>query len=571
MLKNLPKSTEALLNWNWAEIEPHYRDLQARPLSAASVDAWLKDWSNLLSCVDELFTRLYIATTQYTTDAEIERKFNAYIETIQPQARAADQALKEKLLGSQLEPKGFETVMRKLRADAALYRAENLPLLAEEQKLSGEYNKVIGAQTVQWEGEERTLGQMYPLLLEKERTTREKAWKLSWGRRLQDRETINELWEKFMPLRLKIAANAGFADYRAYVWQQKYRFDYTPEDCKAFHRAIEQVVVPAQKRVLERRRRLLGVDSIRPWDQAVSLYGDKPLRPYQTIDELKNRTKTVFAQVDPQFGQYFQTMIDEGLLDLEARKNKAPGAYSLGYAAIRRPFIFMSNTGTPNDVGTLLHEGGHAFHEFERAKIEYFQQRSENYLPAEFAEVASMGMELLGAAYLTKDKGGFYTEAEAARVRIENLEGIITFWPYMALVDAFQHWVYENSTESVNALKCEAQWAELWERFMGGIDYSGLEDAKRIVWHRQLHIHTLPFYYVEYGLAQLGAVQVWANSLKNQKAAVAAYLKALALGSTVSLPELFTAAGAKFAFDAAPLARAVDLIEKTITELETYI
>jgi oligoendopeptidase F len=260
-------------------------------------------------------------------------------------------------------------------------------------------------------------------------------------------------------------------------------------------------------------------------------------------------------------------MIDEGLLDIENRKNKASGAYSLGLHAVHRPFIFMSNTNTPLDVQTILHEGGHAFHEFERAHVNFYQ-RGEIYLPAEFAEVASIGMELLASPYKTKEYGGFYTDSEAARAMIELLEGIISFWPYMALVDAFQHWIYENPAESSVALNCEEKWGELWDRFMVGIDYSGLEVHKKTYWHRQGHIFESPFYYVEYGLAQLGAVQVWANARQDQKKAVADYRKALSLGATVPLPELFAAAGAKFAFDAETLKQAVDLMEEAIGEME---
>jgi oligoendopeptidase F len=258
------------------------------------------------------------------------------------------------------------------------------------------------------------------------------------------------------------------------------------------------------------------------------------------------------------------------LLDIESRKNKAPGAYSLGLHVAHRPFVFMSHTNTPMDVLTILHEGGHAFHEFERAHV-HFYQRGEYYLPAEFAEVASMSMELLASPYVTQQCGGFYTESEAARTMIENLEGIIRFWPYMSLVDSFQHWIYENPKEGSDASQSEQKWAELWDRYMIGIDYSGLEDAKKTYWHRQGHIFISPLYYIEYGLAQLGAVQVWANARKDQKKAVADYRRALSLGATVPLPQLYAAAGAKLAFDAETLQDAVDLMEHVIGEMEAKL
>jgi oligoendopeptidase F len=457
-----------------------------------------------------------------------------------------------------------------MQAETEIFNEENLPLLAEEQILITEYRKIRGSMTVMWEGEERTFYEMIVLLYETDRSTRQRVWEAAQARLLQERQSFNDLWEKLMLVRLKIAENAGTADYRAYMWKQKFRFDYSPEDCKSFHAAIEQAVVPAAKRVYERREQRLGIDSVRPWDVHVDPHGDTPIKTSQSDEEFLAKSLSVFQHVDPVLGGYFQTMIDERLLDIESRKNKASGAYSLGLHAVHRPFIFMSNTNTPGDVQTILHEGGHAFHEFERAHV-HFYQRGELYLPAEFAEVASMGMELLASPYKTREYGSFYTDREAARAMIELLEGIITFWPYMALVDAFQHWIYENPAEGSVASNCEEKWAELWDRFMIGIDYSGLEDAKMTYWHRQSHIFGSPFYYVEYGLAQLGAVQVWANARQDQEKAVADYRKALSLGATVPLPQLFTAAGAKFAFDAEILKQAVDLMEAVIGEMEAKL
>jgi oligoendopeptidase F len=485
-------------------------------------------------------------------------------------AKTAEQKLKDKLLKSGLSPKGFETALRMMQAEAEIFSEANLPLLAEEQKLGTEYNKLVGSISINWEGEERTLAQMFPLFYETDRAVRQRAWEAIWAQRSRVRQNLNELWEKLVPLRLQIAKNAGMPDFRAYAWKQKFRFDYSPEDCKSFHAAIEEAVVPAARRIHEKRRQRLGVDSLRTWDTSVDPFGGAPIRPYETLDEFKSKLRAIFEQVDPAFGEYFQIMRDEDLLDLESRKNKAPGGYSLGLHVAHRPFVFMSNSNTPWDVQTMLHEGGHAFHEFERAHV-HFYQRGEIYLPAEFAEVASMGMELLASPYKTKECGGFYTESEAARTMIELLEGFITFWPYMALVDAFQHWIYENPTEASDASTCERKWGELWDRFMIGIDYSGLEDAKQTYWHMQGHIFNSPFYYVEYGIALLGAVQVWANARRDQTKAVADYRKALALGATVPLPKLFEAAGAKFAFDSKTLKEAVDLIEEVIGEMEAKL
>ena len=569
-LPPLPTDAKSILALTWSDYEPYYKELEARPLHEGDIQAWLDDWSRLAATVDEHYWRLYIGTTLNTADKEVEQQFNQFIEEIQPAAKTAEQALKNKLLASGLSPQNFEIALRRIQAEAEIFQEENLPLLAEEQKLVTDYNKLIGSLSVMWDGEERTFTQMWGLLYETDRSLRQRAWELREACILKERQHINELWEKFMAVRLKIAENAGVPDYRAYVWKQRFRFDYSPEDCKSFHTAIEEVVVPAAQRAYERRRQRLGIDSVRPWDTYVDPLGDTPIRPYETMEEFKSKSQAIFGQVDPKFGEYFQIMIDENLLDLESRKNKAPGGYSLGLHVAHRPFIFMNNIQTSLDVQTILHEGGHAFHEFERAHV-HFYQRGEIYLPAEFGEVASMGMELIASPYTTKEHGGFYSESEAARAMIDVLEGFITFWPYMALVDAFQHWAYENPAEGSNATTCEDTWGALWDRFMVGIDYSGWEDQKKTYWHRQLHPFDAPFYYVEYGLALLGAIQVWANARKDQKKAVADYRKALALGATLPLPELFAAAGAKFAFDAITLKKAVDLMEEVISEEEAKL
>jgi oligoendopeptidase F len=392
---------------------------------------------------------------------------------------------------------------------------------------------------------------------------------------LADRKAINDLWQKFMGLRARIAKNNDMPSFREYCWQQKLRFDYTPDDCKSFAAAILEVVVPASTRIYDKRKREQGLDTLRPWDlvegwwgRPTSPAGVPQLKPYASIDELKRGASAIFHKVDPTLGGYFDTLLKEGLTDLENRKNKAPGAYCTSYTSIRKPFVFANAVGVHDDVMTTLHESGHAFHVFETTKIPYFQQLA---VPMEFAEVASMGMELLASPFLTKKDGGFYSDAEAARARIEHIESQVLFWPYMAVVDSFQQWAYENPTRGADPAACDEKWAELWDRFIPGVDWSGLEDAKATGWHRKPHIHQVPFYYVEYGLAQLGAVQIFGNALKNHEKAVADYRKALSLGGMVTLPQLFDTAGAKFAFDTSILKTAVGLMEKVIGELETKV
>lgn len=567
MFETIASDPKQITGWGWAEFEPYFKDLSQRILSQDTVKEFLDDWSQIRDRAMELEARLSVAVSVDTSDEVAEQRYKNFYETIFPRLMEAEQALKEKLLASNLQPQGYEIPLRNMRAEAELFRPENLPLIAQETNLQTEYDKIMSRQTVQWEGEERTISQMGPVMQDSFRATRERAWRLVAERQLADRNAINEVWAKLVTVRLKKAANADMPDYRAYRWKELLRFDYTPEDARSFHSAIEEVVVPAAKRIYERRRERLGVETLRPWDLTVDAFGQPPLRPFTAVDELTGGVSRIFHRVDPTLGKYFDTMQRDELLDLGNRKNKAPGGYCTGFPVIKRPFIFMNAVGLHDDVQTLLHEGGHAFHVFESASLPNHLQN----VPIEFAEVASMGMELLAAPYLMEERGGFYTLAESARARIEHLEGGILFWPYMAVVDAFQHWVYENPEKATNPAECDAAWSAQWKRFMVGVDWTGLEAEMATGWHRKLHIHTYPFYYIEYGLAQLGAVQVWANALKDQAGAVSRYRKALALGGSTTLPDLFTAAGARFGFNASLLRQAVSLMENTIWDLESRL
>jgi oligoendopeptidase F len=561
MFHALPKTSSEALSWNWTQFEPYYIDLKNRPLSEQTIATWLDDWTALANCLTEISSRLYVDAGANTADAAAEQRYLDFLEQVFPQILSAEQTLKEKLLQSGLTPAGFEVPIRNLRAQAALFRTQNLPLFNEEARLCNDYNKIMGAQTVSWQGEETTIAQLRPVYQQSDRALREQAWRMVAERQLADRPALNELWQKLLPLRIQIAHHADQPDYRAYCWQQKARFDYTPADCYNFHRAIENAVLPTVRRILERRRIRLGVDSLRPWDLDVDPFNRPALHPFDSIDELKQHGAAIFHHVDPQLGHYFDILVSENLLDLENRKNKAPGAYCTEYPLSQRPFVFMNAVGIHDDVQTLLHETGHAFHVFEANNLRYHQQKE---VPMEFAEVASMGMELLAAPYLSE----FYSPADVARARVQHLEQNLLFWPYMAVVDAFQHWVYGNPDAAAQPENCDAVWDELWQRFMVGVDWSGLDDVRRTGWQRKLHIFTVPFYYIEYGLAQLGAVQVWSNALRNQVRAVAAYRRALSLGGSVPLPILYQTAGARLAFDVATLQEAVDLMEKTINELD---
>lgn len=565
VILSLPNSIQAFMELDWSQIEPFYQALIDEPLTPASLDDWMAAWSRLSELVDEYYSRLYVATTLDTGKEEVQKQYANYLDNIFPPFQVANQKLKEKLLASGLEPEGFSLQLRDMRMEAALYRDENLTLLSEELKFNAEYDQIVGAQSVEWEGQEITLPQLRVFQQDLERDVRERAWRLYSQRQLADRQAINALWQKLMAVRGQIAANAGFDSFRDFRWRQLLRHDYTPEDCKNFSLAIEEVVVPVAERFYDRQRRQLGLNTLRPWDLDVETSGQPPLRPFEKVADLEGKTALIFKKVDPKLGEYFETLRREGLLDLENRKGKAPGAYSILFASARRPFVFVNAVGTHADVQTLLHEGGHAFHEFEKAYLPYYQQL---LIPNEFAEVASMGMELLAFPYMVEAEGGFYSERDSARARLQYLKTIIYFWPYMAVVDSFQHWVYENHQTASDPVNCDAKWAELWARFMRGVDWSGLDQEAMTGWHNKPHIHQLPFYYVEYGIAMLGAVQVWRNAGKDQHAAVQAYRKALSLGSTVTLPELFKTAGAKFALDADTLRAAVGYMEEMMESLE---
>ena len=567
MISWKPDKIEDFLNWEWSQIEPIFQALQQMHLDASNIESWLEEWSQLSKLLDESLWRLYDATAIDTGDELAEKKFSDFLDEIRPKGKSAEQKLKEKFLASGLEPDGYQVVLRDLKAQAEIFRQENQQLISEEKKLVVEFDKIIGSQIVTWDGKQTPLPQIQPVFEEQDRARRERAWRLVASRQLDDRQALNQLWLKFLELRQSIAVNSGLQSYRAYRWRELLRFDYSPEDCYKFHQAIEKIVVPKAVEFYEKRRQRLGLPRLRPWDLAVDTYQNGALKPFQTTRELMEKAENIFSKVDTQFGKYFSQMQGEGLLDLENRANKGPGGYCSYYRFSQEPFIFMNAVGVHDDVQTLLHEGGHAFQLFECGHRPYLFLE----IPSEFAEVASMAMELLASPYLEEERGGYYSPGEAARARIQYLESMVLFWPYMAVVDAFQHWVYENQQEALDPDNCDACWAGLWSRFMPGVDWSGLSQEMMTGWQRKPHIFDEPFYYIEYGLAQLGAIQVWRNSMDDRAGAVEAYRKALSLGTSVTVPGLYSAAGARFDFDEQTLQEAVDTISRSISEQEKLI
>ncbi len=549
----------------WDSMQPHVDHLLNTPLSYENVGGWLQQWSDFTAVLHETDAQIYRDVTENTTDKDAEARFELFVDQILPQAKRAEQALKQKILelGETLPIDNTTQMMKRFQAEAAIFRDENVPLLSELIKLANEYDKIIGAMAIEWEGESITMPQANQKLQDPNRDTRERAWRLIMARYAQDRETLDELYIKMLRLRRQVARNAGFESFRAYQWQALNRFDYTPEDCFTFHDAIEHEVVPLANKYYAELQKSLNLDTLCPWDTKVDPFGE-PLKPFSDAAELEEVSQHIFQKVDPVLAQHFAVM-RESHLDLASRANKAPGGYCNSFPASKKPYIFMNAVGTHDDVITLLHEGGHAFHFMEST----VQPLVWNYNgPMEFCEVASMAMELLSAPYLTKEQGGFYNESDMRRAYTQKLlDTPIFFLPYMAVVDAFQHWVYAEAPEEVTAADLDAKWSELWDRFMGGIDYSGLQNEKESGWHRKLHIFTVPFYYIEYGLAQIGALQVWRNAMKDQAKAVADYRTALALGDTRPLPELFSAAGATFAFDRKVVGELMSLVNQQLEQL----
>ena len=531
---------------DWSTVQPHVDTLLAADLTPANADAWLQGWSDLAAVLQESQVKIQRALSENTADEEADRQFNVLIEQIIPRSRLADQKLRDRLLSLNGFTPSSETVelVRRFRAAAAIFRPQNVPLVSQLMKLENRYDKITGGLSIDWDGAVETIPQANARLLNPDRGVRERAWRLIMAAYAGQRAELNALFLEMLPLRRQIARNAGLSDYRAFKWQELNRFDYTPADCFTFHDAIEHEVAPLARQLYTEQAAALGVAPLRPWDVEVNPYG-APLAPFTDVADLEEGASRIFQRVDPALATHFTTMRD-GLLDLASRPNKAPGGYCEGLPVSGKPYIFMNAAGIHDDVQTLLHEGGHAFHFMESRRHPLVWNHNG---PMEFCEVASMGMELLSAPYLEASQGGFYSEADARRAYADHLRSIVRFLPYMAVVDAFQHWVYVDAPEAVSAADLDAKWSELWDRFMIGIDFDGLQAEKESGWHRKLHIFTVPFYYVEYGLAQLGALQVWRNALQDQARAVADYRAALALGNTRSLSALFRAANARFAFD----------------------
>ncbi len=550
---------------SWDEITPLFDQLEQRaPLcrSLPEFERWLLDGGELTAALDEESSRRYIAMTCHTDSAEAERAYLDFVEQVEPQLKPRQFKLSELYLAHPLRPQlpkaRYEVFDQNMRVHVELFRPENVPLETEEARLGQQYQKLAGSLTVQFRGEERTLARMARHLEEPDRALRQEAWTLVAQRRLQEAEQFEDIFDQLVNLREQIAANAGFKNYRDYAFRSMRRFDYTPENCFQFHDAVEKEIMPALRELQSARREQLKLPALRPWDLAVDPLSRPALRPFEQVEQMVGKTQKIFDQLDGGLAAGFRTMQERGLLDLDNRKGKAPGGYQSTLNEARLPFIFMNAVGVQRDVETMLHEAGHAFHALAtRGEDLYFYRHA----PIEFCEVASMSMELLGNEFLEE----FYAAPEANRARRDHLEGIVKFFPWMATIDAFQHWVYTHPGHTRAERK--TAWLALMDRFGDDVDWAGHEAVRANLWHRQLHVFLHPFYYVEYGIAQLGALQVWANSRRDRVQSLAAYQAALALGGSRPLPELFAAAGCRFAFDAETVRPLVGLVRAGLGKL----
>lgn len=562
----LPQTSEAFEQLSWAQIELWYRELEATTLSPRTLDAWLRQWSRLSALIDETNVWLEIATTRNTADEALSQRRQRFLDEIFTHVQKFEQQMKQQLLESALEPEGFAILLRKLQVDTKLFHTKNIPLLNEEKRLSEVYRSINGAQTARWEGKEVPLFSLLPAIQDPDRERRERAWHTFHQRKFEDYEAINEVWVKQMQVRQRIAQNARYDTYREYRWKQLYRFDYTPDDCKTLHEAVERVIVPVASQLAEKRRKKLGVETLRPWDISVDPQASAAPHLMTDIDTLLHQCAGMFGQIDPALGGYFETMIKEHCFDLDERANKAPGGYTGVLEVKQLPFIFGHVTTIQDIVGPVFHEAGHAFHAFEMRRLPYIHQRREDMHPIEFGEVASISMEYIGIMNLVST--GLCTKQEALNILLQHLEETLRDLPRLIRGDAFQHWVYENPEQAMVPEAVDQKWEELGKRFEPYLDWSGLEAMNKHSWQHTLHFFVAPFYYIEYVFAMIGALQVWRNYLHDPQSAIQRYRYALSFGATRSLPELYAAAGAKFTFDNAALQDIVQFVMGKIEEWE---
>ncbi len=535
-------------------IEPLFADLAARPLTTGdALERWLVDESELLARIHAEVARRYVRMTCHTDDDDARQAYLQMEQVVMPRVKVLADQLDRKFLAcaalGDLDEQRYDVLIRSRRTKSEIFREENTALQRQESELQTRQQALMGAITVEFEGETRTLQQLAPFYESQDRGLRERAYRAALQARQQRWPELEDIYDQLIALRTAIGRNAGFTTYTPFRFRELGRYDYGEAECRQFHDTIAQCVVPAVRELDKVRAQRLGLERLRPWDLEVDPEGRPPLRPFATQDELIGLCRRVFAAVDPRFADEFDVLVARDLLDLMSRQGKAPGGYQYQLEDERVPFIFANSVGLHHDVQTLLHEGGHAFHSL---LCRHFDLLAYRDYPIEIAETASMSMELLGLEHL----GDVYAADDAARAYKKHLEGVLRTLTWIASIDAIQHWVYGNPKHSRDDRR--TAWLDIRRRFGGDIDWSGLEPALQMQWINQGHLFGSPFYYIEYGIAQLGALQVWRNYRKHPAKAVEAYRRALALGGSRPLPELFAAGDIRFDLSPQMLGKLVD-------------
>lgn len=528
----------------WENLEPYFKQLLDRDIaSVADLHQWLKDMSEVEAVVSEDACWRQIKMTCDTTDKALEEAFTYFCMEIQPKLQPYADALNKKLIASpftaELDKDQYFTYLRSVKKNIDLFREENIPLQAELSVMQQQYGAIAGKMTVEVNGQEYTLQQASKFLESHDRNLRESVYRKIQERRLQDQDAMHDLYSQLIAKRHQVAVNAGFGNYRDYKFVELGRFDYTKEDCYNFHEAVKLHVLPLIETIYAKKKAKLGLDTLRPWDTEAEQEGVTPLKPFTTGGDLLTKSIACFEQLNPFFADCLRKMDELKHFDLESRKGKAPGGYNCPLTESGAPFIFMNAAGQMSDVTTMVHEGGHAIHSFLAHELELSAFKE---YPMEIAEVASMAMELFSMNHWES----FFDNAEdLKRAKEHQLERTITIFPWIAIIDKFQHWVYENPTHTV--AERTATWTAILNEFSTkSIDFTGLDMYRAISWQRQLHLFEVPFYYIEYGIAQLGAIGLWMQYQVNSEKAIVNYINALSLGGTKTLPALYEAAGLKF-------------------------
>lgn len=550
---------------DWAALQPYFETLKERNLNCkADLENWLHDISELEAVVSEDACWRQIKMTCDTTNKECEEAFTFFCMEIEPKIKPYGFELNKKLVAcpftKELDKNLFFPYLRSIDNSIKLYRDKNVPLQADMNLLAQQYGVISGAMSVEVDGKEYTLQQAAKFLHSPERALRETVFTKVATRRLGDKNKLNELFDKLLAIRQQVALNAGFENYRDYKFRELGRFDYTVADCFAFHEAVREHIIPLQRMLLKNRQRKLGLDMMRPWDSDAEPVGTEPLHPFKDGKELNDKAIQVFDRLSPYFSGCLTTMQQMKRLDLDSRKGKAPGGYNCPLAETGVPFIFMNAAGTMGDVITMMHEGGHAVHSFLSDPLELAAFKE---YPMEIAELASMSMELFSMEHWDVF---FKDEKELKRAQLEEMERVITVLPWIATIDKYQHWLYTHPGHTIK--EREASWLAILDEFSTGItDWSGFEEYRTNFWQKQLHLFEVPFYYIEYGIAQLGAIAMWRQYRLNKEQALENYMSALSLGYTKTLKELYATAGIKFDFSAEYIKELADFVAPVLKEM----